>query len=191
MKIDRERIIDAGLELLRLDGLAALNMRAIAGRLDVRASALYRHFGAKEQLLGAMSARLFFEARAGLRDELDWSEWLMHFGQALRENLLRYRDSAIMCTAAPPLSDDVQSVARAIAEPLTSRGIPSEEALADIASVIAFTVGLTAYQQSEAYADYLDQMLGFDRAFQRGLKALVTGFEAAGGAVSKPLGLPD
>lgn len=179
MNLDHDRILEAGLELLQSEGLAAVNMRAIAARLGVRASALYRHFPSKEKILGGMSARLFVAAQDGLPLDLDWSEWLRQFGHALRTNLLRYRDSAIMCTSAPPPSDDVESVARTIAEPLTRRGIPASEALVDIASVIALTVGWTAYQQSEAYVDFLEKMVGFDRAFDRSLRALVAGLALA------------
>jgi TetR/AcrR family tetracycline transcriptional repressor len=186
MNLDRGRIIEAGLDLLRVEGLAALNMRAIAGRLGVRASALYRHFPSKEKLLGEMSARLFLDAQADLPDNLDWSAWLLEFGGALRANLLHFRDSAIMCTTAPPPSEDAQSVARSIAAPLTRRGVATDDALADIASVVAFTVGMTAYQQSEAYAEFLDRMLGFDRAFQRGLEALVRGLAETQPETSRP-----
>lgn len=173
MKLSKDQIVETALALLQSEGLAALNMRALARRLGVRASALYRHFESKEVLLGAMSQKLFENAKADIADGLAPAEWLRMFGVELRRNLLLHRDSALLCTTAPPLSGDPLGSAPAIAQPLTDGGISQDDALASIASVIALTVGLTAYQQSEFYADYLDRMLGFDRAFDRGLRALV------------------
>lgn len=181
VKLSKELIVDAAMAVLQDEGLAAVNMRAIAARLQVRASALYRHFPAKENILGTMSKRIFAQAHEGLSDDVDWSGWLLQFGVSLRASLLRHRDSAILCTSAPPPAQDAHAARPSIAAPLTSRGVAEGDALSEIASVIAFTVGMTAYQQSEAYSEYLEEMLGFDRSFTKGLHALVSGFREAQG----------
>lgn len=179
MALDRTKIVDVAMQILSEDGLSAVNMRAVAGRLGVGASALYRHFSCKEEILGAMVTRLFEAAQRDLSPELPWREWLIQFGHRLRTSLLEYPESALMCVSAPPMSDDVRTVSRQIAGPLTSRGISPAEAVVDIASVIALTTGWTAYQQSRAKSAFLEQLIGFDQAFDKSLRSLVAGIGSA------------
>lgn len=167
------------MEILRRDGLSAVNMRSVAARLDVGASALYRHFTSKEAILGAMVTCLFEAAQRDLSPELDLRDWLFQFGTRLRAQLLAYPESALMCVSAPPLSNDVREVTRQIADPLTRSGIALHEAVIDIASVIALTTGWTAYQQSTAKSEFLEQLIGFDRAYDKSLRALIAGIGAA------------
>jgi TetR/AcrR family tetracycline transcriptional repressor len=179
MALDRTKIVEAAMEILRVDGLSAVNMRSVAARLDVGASALYRHFSSKEAILGAMVTCLFEAAQQDLSPELAWRDWLFQFGHRLRAQLLEFPDSALMCVSAPPQSNDVGEVSRQIARPLTSRGISSDEAVVDIASVIALTTGWTAYQQSTAKAEFLEQLFGFDQAFDKSLRSLIAGIGSA------------
>ncbi|GAA4891833.1 TetR/AcrR family transcriptional regulator C-terminal domain-containing protein [Tessaracoccus lubricantis] len=50
----RERVVEAAVELADADGLDAVSMRSVAGRLGVVPMALYRHVRNKEDLVGAM-----------------------------------------------------------------------------------------------------------------------------------------
>ncbi len=52
--MSRDRIIAAGLELVRDGGYAALSISAICKRADVSAASLYHHFGDKAGLAAAM-----------------------------------------------------------------------------------------------------------------------------------------
>src|SRR5437868_1097228 len=58
-KLGLEQIIEAALQLLDEAGLEALNMRALAKRLAVQASALYWHLGDKGELVGHMSRHFY------------------------------------------------------------------------------------------------------------------------------------
>ncbi|MGH7458211.1 MAG: TetR/AcrR family transcriptional regulator [Longimicrobiaceae bacterium] len=53
----RERILAEAEELWREGGTRALTMRAVAGRVGVTATALYRHFAGKKELVGELRAR--------------------------------------------------------------------------------------------------------------------------------------
>lgn len=179
MALDRKKIVEAAMDILRVEGLSSVSMRAVAARLDVGASALYRHFSSKEAILGEIVTCLFESAQLDLSPDLVWRDWLFQFGHQLRANLLAYPDSALMCFSAPPLSNDVGEVSQQIARPLTTRGIPADAAVVDIAAVIALTTGWTAYQQSTAKSEFLEQLIGFDQAFDKSLRSLIAGIGSA------------
>ena len=55
--LDRDRVVAEAMALADEAGLAALSMRALAGRLGVEAMSLYHHVPGKEALLDAMVDR--------------------------------------------------------------------------------------------------------------------------------------
>jgi len=44
------RIVEAALDILRQDGLSALTVRSVAGRLGTASASLYRHIAGREEL---------------------------------------------------------------------------------------------------------------------------------------------
>lgn len=64
----RQALIDAGLSVLRSEGLGALTLRRAAREADVSPSAPYRHFNDKQALLAAISERGFRKLRALLEE---------------------------------------------------------------------------------------------------------------------------
>jgi AcrR family transcriptional regulator len=57
----RDQIIDAARTILETDGPEQLTMRAIAGRLEIRAPSLYKHIADKHELEVALIAQGFVE----------------------------------------------------------------------------------------------------------------------------------
>ena len=51
---NRQTILDAALAIIREQGPAALNMRALAERSDFSAAGLYEYFASKDEILGAV-----------------------------------------------------------------------------------------------------------------------------------------
>lgn len=68
--LQREAIVAAARELIVADGLEALSLRRLAGRLGVTAPALYAHVRDKEDLLRAL-AEVEFEALVARFDAID------------------------------------------------------------------------------------------------------------------------
>ena len=54
IRLDRERVVEAALEIVRQDGLEALSMRRIAAHLGSGAMSLYRHVRDRDDLLLGM-----------------------------------------------------------------------------------------------------------------------------------------
>jgi AcrR family transcriptional regulator len=76
----QREIVAAARDLLETEGPAALTMRALAGRLGVKAPSLYAHFAGKEEVEAAIAASSFEEAGAAMRDARD----LIGLGRAYR-----------------------------------------------------------------------------------------------------------
>lgn len=60
-KATRREILDAAWEIARRDGLAAVTLREIAGRIGMRSPSLYSHFEAKNTIYDAMFAEAWAE----------------------------------------------------------------------------------------------------------------------------------
>ena len=63
--LDRQQVVDEALELLDDEGLDALSLRALAGRLGVQAPTLYWHIGSKAELLDALADESSWTTRSG------------------------------------------------------------------------------------------------------------------------------
>ncbi len=178
VKIRQEDIVEAALTLVDEQGLGALNMRAIAARLGVQASALYWHFPSKTVLMRAMAqsfhARALVAAGAGAAK--DWRRWLRDYGAALRGALLSHQGSALLCATARPAPDTAAAAADILSAPLVAQGLSRARALSCLASINALVLGWAVYEQSEAMHDHLAEMIGFDESFALGLEAMVAGF---------------
>ena len=176
-KLDREVILEAAFEVLDAEGFDGLSLRLVAERLKVQTPALYWHVENKASLINLMAAR-FSEVANREKDQASgWRNKLLAFARALRRALLVHRDSARLSLAASP-TDDPEERAERIAAPLVEQGVSIRQALSYCASVIAYTIGWVAYEQSESMHDYLAQMIDFTESFDAGLQALVGGLPA-------------
>jgi len=175
MKLGQQEIVAAALQLVDEQGLDRLNMRALAARLGVQASALYWHVGDKAELTSLMAASFYARALAAAPVEAGWRAWLLGFGHAFRGALLAHRDSARLCAIAKPIGD-AQGSAERLAAPLVRAGLSRHAALSALASVISLALGWAVYEQSNALHDHLAEMVGFDESFTAGLQAMVVGF---------------
>ena len=60
----RREILDAAWEIARRDGLSAITLREVAGRIGMRSPSLYSHFDAKNAIYDAMFAEAWGELSA-------------------------------------------------------------------------------------------------------------------------------
>jgi TetR/AcrR family tetracycline transcriptional repressor len=185
-KLGSEQIIDAALLLLNEDGLEALNMRALARRLGVQASALYWHLGDKGELVGHMAWRFYKSAIDAAGGSRTWEEWLRRFGLSFHGVLMAHTDAAHLCAIARPRDQDPKSTGDLMAAPLMTLGLAREEALIRLASVISLALGWAVYEQSEAQRNYLARMIALDSGLEIALHALLTGFSHERAAKKRP-----
>ncbi|WP_020671312.1 TetR/AcrR family transcriptional regulator [Amycolatopsis nigrescens] len=84
------RIADAAIELADADGMAAVSMQQVAGRLDVTKMALYRHVANKAELVAVMT-----ESAIGAPPDLrkvpgSWRSRLQEWARQMRETWQRH-----------------------------------------------------------------------------------------------------
>ena len=97
MRINREQVLAAALDLLDEVGLDQLTMRRLAGALGVQNGATYWHFRSKQLLLEAMADSMLAgvgEVGAGAIGEAAWDLRVVELAGRLRRALLGRRDGA-------------------------------------------------------------------------------------------------
>jgi AcrR family transcriptional regulator len=88
VRLSRDRIIQAAIELADAEGIDGLSMRRLAEELDAAPMALYRHVANKDDLLEGMVDVVYDEARFS-RDG-GWKSALRERAHAMRSALLRH-----------------------------------------------------------------------------------------------------
>lgn len=171
--LNRERVVDAALELADRDGIDALTMRRLAGELGVDPMAIYNHVDGKDALLDALAARLWSEVR--IPDGPGrWDDQLRELAHSIRRVFGQHpRTASLALTRAALPLPTVTSFHRAL-QILRIRGFNDEIAAAVIRSLISYAsgyglaeltcLGAPGRQTAEPTADATDLLLALGRA---------------------------
>lgn len=81
--LSTENVVDAGLELIARQGLAALSIRTLASHLNVTPRTVYTYVESKDQLLSLMADR--FLEQAGVQNPRPDHQWLEEIRRISRE----------------------------------------------------------------------------------------------------------
>jgi len=87
IRLSRERILRAGLDLLATEGVTGLSMRSLAEALGTAPMSLYRHVRGKDELLGAMVAMVLERLNFNLPRRGPWTEQAAAWMHSLRDQL--------------------------------------------------------------------------------------------------------
>jgi AcrR family transcriptional regulator len=87
----REEIVDAGLEIVRQDGFAALTMAALAQRLGVSAMTAYGYVGNKQELSRLIVDRVLADVAVPEPSEGDWARRIALIERRARDALKEVR----------------------------------------------------------------------------------------------------
>jgi TetR/AcrR family tetracycline transcriptional repressor len=155
MALDRQRVVDEALRLLDAEGLDALSLRTLAGRLGVQAPTLYWHIGSKAELLDALADAVMDEAIRAIPSPApddDWAGWLLTALVELRAAMLRHRDGARIISGAR------QSLRRAdfselAMSTLVGHRIELQQARLTVLAGERFTVGYVLEEQAPTDSD--------------------------------------
>lgn len=151
MKVDREKVLRAGLALLDEVGLEQVTLRRLGAALGVQAATIYWHFKSKEELIDEMATTVLAEGAPHLvpsRNTADWAVWVMAFGNGLRRTLLTYRDGARM-VAGTRLTNTVypQTVER-ISRTLVDSGFSVRQTAVLLSTVYNYTQSFVMEEQA-------------------------------------------
>lgn len=175
--IDKDTIVEAALRLLERDGIQGVSTRQVADALGIAGPSLYWHFKDKQQLLNHMAETILAEAQPSpnpLYHERDWRKWLEKAARAYRRAALSRRDAALVLAGARPTGTHPELDYSHMVARLMREGFPESKAPFVIWSLGRFALGWAVREQSPgARRDAKN-----DEAFEYGLDALLTGFEA-------------
>jgi TetR/AcrR family tetracycline transcriptional repressor len=150
MRLTRDHVLGAALDLLDETGLDGLTMRRLATALGVKNGATYWHFPSKQALLEAM-AETMLEGLTETRDPaLPWDERLTELAGRLRRALLSRRDGARLFSAVFFPLPNALAYGETMTGILREAGLSGREAVWAVDTLSYFVVGHTIEEQLAA-----------------------------------------
>ncbi|MFF0142270.1 TetR/AcrR family transcriptional regulator C-terminal domain-containing protein [Streptomyces sp. NPDC005227] len=188
MKVHRENVVGAALDLLDEVGLDGVSTRQLAKRLGVEQPSLYYHFRNKKELLSAMAeAAMEPHSTAPLPQAgEDWRRWFLENTRSFRRTLLMHRDGARLHAGSSPGVISLDRVAHKMGF-LLAAGLPEREAQMAMLAASRYTVGSVLEEQAApgiaVDADHpVVPVIDDERAFEAGLTLIVDGLAQHVGA---------
>ncbi|WP_067494824.1 TetR/AcrR family transcriptional regulator [Actinoplanes sp. TFC3] len=126
--LSRDQIVEAGLRLVIEEGVDAVSMRRVAGRLHTGASSLYAHVANKEELLLLMFDRICGQITVPPPQPQRWREQLKDVMRQGHEVLLRHNDFARTAIASVPSGPNALLITEAMLAILLSAGVKRQVA---------------------------------------------------------------
>ncbi|MFJ9705737.1 TetR/AcrR family transcriptional regulator [Streptomyces sp. NPDC101234] len=127
--LTREEIIEAAVEISTAEGPAGVSFRALGGRLGVAATALYRHFRDKDELMLALADQIFVEIAERFTPSDDWAADLHQLARLGREVGRRHAVTLAWLGYRNTGGPGDQAVALASLRVLLDAGLTQEQAL--------------------------------------------------------------
>lgn len=122
------RIVDAALELVEVEGFAALTMRRVAAALQASPGALYAHVRDKAELDDLMIGELCSRVTLPEPDPAQWRAQAIDVCQQLRDQYLRYPGISRAALEAAPHSLDAMRISEGMLAILMAAGVSVQSA---------------------------------------------------------------
>jgi AcrR family transcriptional regulator len=146
--LSREAIVDAAIEVLDAEGLAAVTMRRVAEALDTGPASLYAHVADKEEMVAAVLDRVLGEAV--IPDPIDpdrWQEQLKEILRSARATFGRHRDIARASLGNIPTGEGALPGMNAMVGILLAGGVSPMVASLSV-DILALYVTASAFEES-------------------------------------------
>jgi TetR/AcrR family tetracycline transcriptional repressor len=151
MKVNRDMVARAGLELLNEVGLEQLTLRLLATKLKIQAPTVYWHFKSKEDLIDEMATTVLAEGAPQLvpaKDSGDWAAWAAAFGGGLRKTLLQYRDGARMVAGSRLTNTEFMKTMEQVGGRLVDEGFTVRQAVVVLSTIYNYTLSFVMEEQA-------------------------------------------
>ena len=139
--LTRERVVAEALTIISSHGVDALTMRALATRLGVVPSALYRHVRNLEQLHDLVLDGVLAEVDCTLDSSLPWTERVKLLARRLRTVLEGRPGIAGLLKTRDPLGPHTLALAEAFLASLHEAGLPGHETGLAFSLIYDYTLG--------------------------------------------------
>ncbi|MFJ9631770.1 TetR/AcrR family transcriptional regulator [Streptomyces sp. NPDC101175] len=127
--LTREQIIEAAVEISTAEGPAGVSFRSLGARLGVVATALYRHFRDKDELMLALADQIFVEIADRFTPTGDWAADLHQIALLGQEVGRRHAVTLAWLGYRNTGGPGDQGVALAVLRLLLDAGLTQEQAL--------------------------------------------------------------
>lgn len=151
----RQRILDAGRDLLLAEGIEGFSMRKLAKRIDYTATAIYFHFPDKESLLTELCAHDFTSLVQALRKiepDDDPVHKLRQLGRALIEFALKNQVQYQFMFMNPAVKNLPKS-------PAIERGNPTQDGYAFLRALVQEAFNAKRFRKEFRDVDQLAQLI--------------------------------
>jgi AcrR family transcriptional regulator len=148
--LTRERVVAEALAVISADGVQALSMRALAGRLGVVPGALYRHVRSKEQLYDLILDGVLAEVDCEADPALPWTGQVTALAHRLRTVLEDHPGIAGLLKSRDPLSPNALALAEAFVAPLHAAGLPERQTARGFRLIYDYTIGFALGDRTSA-----------------------------------------
>jgi AcrR family transcriptional regulator len=148
--LTRERVVAEALAVISADGVEALSMRALAGRLGVVPGALYRHVRSKEQLQDLVLDGVLAEVDCAADPALPWTGQVTELAHRLRTVLEDRPGIAGLLKSRDPLSPNSLALAEAFLTPLHEAGLSERQTARGFRLIYDYTIGFALGDRTSA-----------------------------------------
>ena len=142
-------IVSAACEIADEQGLAAVSMRAVAGRLGVAAMTLYRHIPDKEQLLAAMVEQAAGEYDFTALTPLHWHDDLVALARQQRDIITRHPWLPELASRFHPLGPATLAYVECVLGLFHAGGVPPAAQLETVGLFNGFVTALATASQRQ------------------------------------------
>lgn len=153
MRYRRTDIVERAVGILDLYGLPDLSMRRIASELGLQPSALYHHFGNKQELLAAVADELLARGTRPADVDAPWDEQVAALSRELRDAMLAYRDGAELVATVHAFGLGERSPSAGLVDAIRGAGFDEAFAVAAAMTVLHFTFGHVSDEQTQMQAN--------------------------------------
>lgn len=122
--LSRAAVIEAGLRVVREEGMDALSMRRIAAELNTGAASLYAHVANKEELLELLFDEVVGEIPLPEPDPARWREQVTQLWTDSHATMLRYGDIARFAIGHIPVGPNSMRLSEITMTLLRMGGVP-------------------------------------------------------------------
>jgi AcrR family transcriptional regulator len=139
--LDRAQIVREAMTLLDAEGLDALSMRRLAGRLKSGATSIYWHVANKDELLELVLDEVFGEIGIPVTEPLRWRDLVHRFAYSMRDTLLRHAWAIPLVGTRPAIGPNALRIMSQLSRSFENAGFQQTNIDYAAAAVLSYVLG--------------------------------------------------